>query len=116
MTGERPGRQVFRTRETPFRTYDLEGQVQPEMSLLPLSRDTSSGEGSYMMRMDPGAESIWHSHARQEEFMILDGDLIDDDGAVFGPGNHVCYAAGTAHNSRTEGGCLLIVFEWRKGG
>ena len=116
MTAERPGRQVFRTRETPFGPYDLEGPTQPEMSLLPLSRDSKSGQGSYMMRMEPGAETIRHDHPHQEEFMILEGDLIDDDGRVFGPGDHVCYAAGTAHSSRTESGCLLIVFEWTKGG
>ena len=49
-----------------------------------------------------------------EEFLILEGDLVDDDGTVFGPGDFVSYQAGTVHNSRTEGGCLIAVFEWAR--
>jgi anti-sigma factor ChrR (cupin superfamily) len=113
---ERPGRSVIRTAGAPFGPYDLEGPRQPEMALLPLSLDRESGLGSYMMRMDPGAETIAHTHQHREEFMVLEGHLVDDDGRVFGPGDHVCYAPGTRHNSRTEDGCLLIVFEWRDDG
>ena len=49
-----------------------------------------------------------------EEFLILEGDLVDSDGTKFGPGDFVSYEAGTHHNSWTEGGCLIAVFEWRK--
>jgi hypothetical protein len=45
---------------------------------------------------------------------VLDGDLVDSDGSVFGPGDFVSYEAGTHHNSSTENGCLLAVFEWRR--
>ncbi len=86
------------------------------MSLLPLSYERGSGQGSYLMRMAPGARTIAHVHLNLEELMILEGTLTDDDGAKFGPGDHVCYEPGTRHNSRTEDGCLLIVFEWKKGG
>jgi len=43
---------------------------------------------------------------------ILEGDLVDSDGTRFGPGDFVSYAPGTHHSSRTEGGCLIAVFEW----
>jgi hypothetical protein len=49
-----------------------------------------------------------------EEFLVLEGDLVDSDGTTFGPGDFVGYEAGTHHNSWTETGCLLAVFEWRK--
>jgi len=49
-----------------------------------------------------------------EEFLILEGDLVDSDGTVFGPGDLVSYEAGTHHNSWTVGGCLLAVFEWHR--
>ncbi|MFQ6023771.1 MAG: cupin domain-containing protein [Acidiferrobacterales bacterium] len=65
------------------------------------------------MQMDPGAETTEHTHAHREEFMILQGDLIENDGTVLGPGDYVCFAPGTRHNSRTKDGCLLIVFEWK---
>ena len=84
------------------------------MALLPLGLDRESGLGSYLMRMEPGAETIAHTHRHHEEFMVLEGHLIDDDGRVFGPGDYIRYAPGTRHDSRTEDGCLLIVFEWRE--
>ena len=40
--------------------------------------------------------------------------IVDSDGAVFGPGDFVSYQAGTHHNSSTDNGCLLAVFEWRR--
>jgi len=111
MSAEREGRRVVPTRRASFDTYDLDGEVQPEMSLLPLDYDRESGRGSYLMRMDPGAETFPHTHRWLEEFMVLEGSLVDDDGARFGPGDYVRYAAGTRHSSRTEEGCLLLVVE-----
>ena len=58
--------------------------------------------------------TIAHDHAGMEEFLILEGDLVDSDGTTFGPGDFVSYDAGTHHNSWTEAGCLLAVFEWRE--
>ena len=84
------------------------------MSWLPVSYDRFTGTGCYLMRMSPGATTIAHRHPGMEEFLVLEGELIDDDGAVFGPGDFVSYEAGTYHNSRTETGCLIAVFEWRR--
>ncbi len=92
----------------------MEGPVQPEMSWLPVSYDDETGQGTYLMRMEPGAVTIAHDHAGMEEFLVLEGDLVDSDGTTFGPGDFVSYEAGTHHNSWTEGGCLIAVFEWRK--
>jgi len=99
--------------ETPFQQYDLEGPVQPEMSWLPISFRKETGVGSYLMRMQPGAETIAHDHPGYEEFVVLEGELIDSDGAVFKTGDFVSFAPGTRHSSRTETGCVLAVFEWR---
>lgn len=111
---ERAGRRVVRSGEAPFRPYDMEGPRQDDMSYLPISYDQSTGNGCYLMRMQPGAVTIAHEHAGIEDFLVLEGELIDDDGAVFQPGDFVSYAAGTRHNSRTVTGCLIAVFEWGK--
>src|SRR3990172_2107906 len=97
---------------TRFLAYDLEGPVQPEMSWLPISFDKAPQQGTYLMRMEAGAATIAHDHPGMEEFLILEGDLVDSDGTTFGPGDFVSYQAGTHHNSWTERGCLLAVFEW----
>ena len=108
------GRRIVRIAETEFLPYDLEGPLQPEMSWLPISFDRASGQGCYLMRMQPGAVTIEHDHPGLEEFLILEGELIDSDGTVFKSGDFVSYEAGTRHNSRTQTGCLIAVFEWRR--
>jgi anti-sigma factor ChrR (cupin superfamily) len=107
------GRRVFDLKNTRFQDYDLEGPVQPEMSYLPISYSKETGQGCYVMRMEPGAVTVAHDHPGYEEFLILEGELIDGDGAVFKAGDFVSYAPGTHHNSRTDRGCVLAVFEWR---
>lgn len=106
-------RRVFNIAATPFQTYDLEGPVQPEMSVLPISYSKATGLGSYVMRMQPGATTIEHDHRGFEEFLVIEGELIDSDGTVFKAGEFVSFAPGSRHWSRTETGCLLAVFEWR---
>ena len=88
------------------------GPVQPEMSWLPVSFDRETQHGSYLMRMQPGAVTIAHDHPGMEEFLILEGDLVDWTGPS--SGDFVSYEAGTHHNSWTETGCLLAVFEWQR--
>ncbi len=114
MTDPSHERLVVNAHTTPFLPYDMEGPVQPEMSWLPVSYDAETGQGSYLMRMDPGAMTIAHDHAGMEEFLILEGDLVDSDGTVFGPGDFVSYQPDTHHNSWTENGCLIAVFEWHR--
>ena len=110
------GRRAFKTREMSFEPYDLDGPLQPEFGLLSLSYDQATGNGCYLMRMDPGSETIWHEHGGVEDFYMVEGELIDDDGTVFGPGDFVSYAPGSRHNSRTETGCVILVCEWDKAG
>lgn len=113
MANKPVDRQVFNLKDSPFQDYDLEGPMQPEMKWLPISYDKATGQGSYLMRMAPGAVTIPHDHPGYEEFLILEGELIDGDGAVFRTGDFVSYAPGTRHNSRTEKGCVIVVFEWQ---
>ena len=68
--------------------------------------------GVYVMRMDPGAVTVPHTHGKNEDFLILEGELIESDGTVLKAGDFVHYDPGTHHNSRTESGCLLIGGDW----
>lgn len=110
MTADTAGRKVVNIFEAAYRVYDMEGPEQPEMSWLPLSYD-EHGNGSYVMRMQPGAETLVHEHAGIEDFLVLEGELVDSDGRVFERGDFVSYRPGTRHNSRTETGCLLVGFD-----
>ena len=101
-----------RVADRTFLPYDLEGPAQPEIAWLPISYDRHTGQGSYLMRMEPGAVTIPHDHPGMEEFMILEGELTDSDGMVYRAGDFVSYRPGTRHNSWTGPGCTIVVFEW----
>ena len=106
------GRRIQNIYETPFEPYDLDGPVETDKSCLPVSWTRESGRGCYVIRMEPGSETIPHEHRCREEFLILEGELIESDGTVLKTGDMVSYDQGTYHNSRTETGCLLIGFDW----
>ena len=105
-------RTIVNIRETSFDAYDLEGPVQEDMSLLRVSYDRETRRGIYVIRMEPGAVTIAHTHECMEEFLILEGELIESDGTVLKKGDFASYRPGSRHNSRTETGCLLVGFDW----
>jgi anti-sigma factor ChrR (cupin superfamily) len=105
-------RRIVHTRAAEFEPYDLEGPLQPELSWLPLSYDRVVGEGCYLMRFASGAVTLSHEHRGVEDFLILEGELTDSDGAVFCPGDFVSFRPGTRHHSWSDTGCLIVVFEW----
>ena len=93
-----------------FEPFDNYGKAIKGMSWHKISYDKKTGQGSYILKMDPGAKTIPHKHINYEEFYILDGDLIDADGKTFKRGNFVTFEPGSSHSSYTEKGCLILVF------
>ena len=89
MDESRAERRIFTTENLKMRPYDLDGPLQPEMSYAPLSHDSRNERGSYLMRMEPGASTIPHVHTCREEFLILEGEAIDDDGTVLKAGDWI---------------------------
>lgn len=110
------GRTIIRREARQWGPYDLEGPEQPGWGLIPLSYERGppqrSGQGTYLMKIPPGGETIAHDHEGYEDFIILEGELIDDDGTVIRAGDVVTYAPGSHHNSRSETGCSILVVEW----
>ena len=104
-------RKIVRTSTTPFGTYVWQPE-RDDITFLGLSYNHDTGVGSYIMRMDPGAETELHTHKGREEYIIIEGDLIEPDGTVLGPGDVVLFGPGTTHNSRTENGCLIFAVDY----
>jgi len=103
-------RQIVTTDSEHFRPYDRYGAPIAGMSWIPLSGAT--GNGSYecfLLRMDAGARSRPHEHTGHEEFLVVDGELIDCDGQVFRSGDYVRFQPGSKHGSSTADGCTLLV-------
>ena len=108
----RADRTIVNIYETPFASYDMEGPVQDDMSVLSVSYSRATQRGIYVMRMEPGAVTIPHTHGCMEEYLILEGELIESDGTVLKKGDFTSYRPGSHHNSRTETGCMLVGFDW----
>ncbi len=111
MTKTIKGRQIIRTRSTAFGEYPWDPE-NTDISMLNLSYDHTTGQGSYIMRMEPGAVTEVHTHKFNEEYFIIEGDLVEPDGTVLGPGDMVIFKPGTEHNSQTVNGCLLIAIDY----
>lgn len=106
-----PERRIVRVDDAgAFRPFDRYGRAIPGMTWLPLSYDTARGAGTFLLRMAPGARSLPHEHTHGEEFLMLEGELVDNDGTVFRAGDYVGFAPGSRHCSVAPGGCLIAVF------
>lgn len=101
-------RRVVNIRNAEFRPW--ESADAPGTSYLQLDTGRPPGLGFYIYRMPPGTRSDPHEHGGTEEFLMLEGELIDHDGTVYRAGDLVWLAPGTKHSSRTETGCLIAVF------
>ena len=108
-------RQVVATADAAYRPYARYGIARDDMEYLPIAKsDTSAGDTEavrevFLLRFKPGAVSTPHCHEGSEEFYVLDGELTDCDGRVFGRGDYVSYAPGSRHASSSENGCTLLV-------
>ena len=60
--------------------------------------------------MKPGAKSLPHMHKGFEEFLMLEGELIDPDNKIFKKGDFITFEPGSTHSSYTKEGCLILVF------
>ena len=104
-------RQIVDIYNLKFEPFDNYGEVIEGMSWCKISYSKENGgNGTYVLKMEPGAKSLPHEHVGFEEFLMLDGELIDPDGKVFKKGDFVSFQPGSQHSSYTKNGCLVLVF------
>ena len=93
-----------------FEPFDNYGSPISGMSWHKITYNKEEGQGTYILKMEPGAKSKLHQHTNFEEFIILDGELIDPDNKTFKKGDIVTFEPGSIHSSYTKNGCLILVF------
>ena len=93
-----------------FEPFDNYGSVVPVMNWNKITYNKETGQGTYILKMDPKTKSLPHLHINYEEFIVLDGELIDPDNKIFKKGNIVTFEPGSNHSSYTKKGCLILVF------
>jgi len=88
----------------------LDDDGQPtRTSALQLDRSHKLGVGFHVYRMEPGVWSEPHEHTGAEQFLVLEGELVECDGTVYKQGDLVWLKQGTQHTSHAPNGCLLAV-------
>ena len=104
-------RKITNLYDIKFLPFDNYGIVVPGMSWHKISYSKESGgQGTYVLKMEPGAKSLPHRHTGFEEFLMLDGELTDLDGKIFKKGDFITFEPGSTHSSHTKEGCLILVF------
>ena len=104
-------RKITNLYDVEFIPFDNYGVTVPGMSWHKISYSKKNGgQGTYVLKMEPGAKSLPHKHTGFEEFLMLEGELIDPDGKIFKKGDFVSFEPESNHSSHTINGCLVLVF------
>ena len=75
-----------------------------------LDRDKRLGTGFHLYKMEPGYTTVPHQHRGHEEFYIISGEAVDNDGTVYRAGDLVLMKDGTEHCTYTKDGCVILVY------
>ena len=102
-------RRIIETNYEYFSTYNRYGPVSSDLKWLPLSKDEKLEHEVFIVQFKPESSSSLHKHKGYEEFYVIDGELIDDDGKVFKKGDYIKFEKGTKHSSYSKSGCTLLV-------
>ena len=103
-------RKITNSLNVKFEPFNNYGAPIDGMSWHKISYNEKTGQGSYILKMEPGAKSLPHKHINYEEFLMLDGELIDLDDKIFKKGDFITFEPGSKHFSHTKNGCLVLVF------
>ena len=103
-------RRITNTKDLKFEPFDRYGSVIPGMSWHKVSYDDQTNNGIYISKLEPGTKTLPHIHSGHEEFLILEGELIDSDGTIFKKGDFISFEPDTSHSSYTKKGCVILTF------
>lgn len=95
---------------TKYHPFQLSEDDVPGQSYLQLDNSYPQGFGFHIFKMEPGARTTAHTHTCDEQFLMLEGELIDHDGTIYKPGDMVLLKKGTQHWSHSPSGCLIVAF------
>lgn len=90
----------------PFERY---GAPIEGMTWCPLSIGDDDDLEIYLLRIAAGSQTYPHEHVGCEQFLVLEGSLIDCDGTRIAAGSFARFEAGSQHHSSTDEDCLLMV-------
>lgn len=94
--------------------YTMDGpEFEKLNNWLPVTYNEETRCGSYYFQVLPGGYTLPHVHPGYEEFYIIEGEAVESDGTVIKAGDFISFPPGSYHFTRSDKGCLALVFEWR---
>lgn len=102
-------RRIANIHDAKFEPFEYADGIQLGDGILQLDDGQPLGVGFHVYRMPAGMTTRAHRHNGHEQFLILEGELIENDGTIFKTGDLVWLRDGTEHHSHTPNGCLLAV-------
>ncbi len=81
----------------------------PGVEIKILMQDPDTGMTTSLTRLAPGAALPDHTHVGIEQSYVLEGTLVDDQGACKA-GDFVWRPAGSRHAAHSPDGCLVLGF------
>ena len=81
----------------------------PGIHLKVLMEDKDTGLLTALTKFDKGAVLPDHEHVELEQTYVLEGSLVDGDGAC-GPGQYVWRPGGSRHSAHAPDGCVVLSF------
>ena len=103
-------RKIINTNHLKFKPFDKYGKPINGWTWHNISFDKETNFGTYISKLEPGTKTLPHVHSGYEEFLILDGELVDSDGTIFKKGDFISYKPNSNHSSHTKKGCLILTF------
>ena len=103
-------RKITNINQLKFKPFNKYGAPIKGWSWHKISFNKKTNFGTYISKLEPGTKTLEHIHSGFEEFLILQGELIDSDGQIFKKGDLITYGPNSKHSSYTKKGCLILTF------
>ena len=103
-------RKITKLNYLKFKPFNKYGAPIKGWSWHKISFNKKTNFGTYISKLEPGTKTLEHMHSGYEEFLILEGELIDSDGKIFKKGDLITYGPNSRHSSYTKKGCLILTF------
>jgi len=97
-------RQIIAIKAEELLPYNRYGKVSKGLKWLPLSKDENLEHEVFIIRFEADSSSNLHRHNGNEEFYMLEGELIDADGKVFKKDDWVGYCSLNTSSNR----CVVV--------
>ncbi|WP_159674812.1 AMP-binding protein [Streptomyces mexicanus] len=98
-----------------WQPYVQPGRQAVDVHWLYTAEDTGpDGAEAYLARFGAGAHGDLHRHLGYELIVVVDGELHNDNGEVYGPGCLVLEKPGSVHRVASPRGCTLLVIREKR--